>query len=102
MDEFGVLARFEFTAGKEAQAEQFFQNGRLIVTGQPLSTVWFAFRVGPTTYGAFASFASSADREALLASGGPKSASTNSDLFAQPPSFDRVDIVAARHDHGPQ
>ena len=92
----GVLAHFTFKAGSESAAEQFFQNGRIVVDQQPATTVWFAFRLGPTTYGAFAAFASDEDREALLSAGGPKMAQSNSDLFERPPSFERVDIVAAR------
>ena len=92
----GVLAHFHFKPGNESAAEQFFQNGRIVVDQQPPATVWFAFRIGPTTYGAFAAFASDQDREALLSSGGPKLAESNADLFDRPPSFEKVDVVAAR------
>lgn len=92
----GVIARFEFAVGHEAAAQEFFDNGRLVVETQPSTTRWYAFRVGPTTYGAFAVFADEADREALLAAGGPKSARTNAGLFAGPPTFEKVDIVATR------
>jgi hypothetical protein len=92
----GVLARFEFKAGREAAAQEFFDNGRLVVEAQPATTVWYAFRLGTTTYGAFAVFADETDREALLAAGGPKSSRTNADLFERPPTFEKVDIVAAR------
>ncbi len=92
----GVLAQFEFKAGEEAGAREFFDNGRLIVEEQPATTVWYAFRSGPTTYGAFAVFSDEADRDALLSAGGPKSARTNADLFERPPTFEKVEIVAAR------
>ncbi len=92
----GVLARFEFTVAATAAAEEFFENGRLVVEGQPASTRWYAFRLTPTTFGAFAVFASEADRDAILAAGGPTAARTHADLFAQPPSFEMIDIIAAR------
>jgi len=92
----GVVAHFEFKPGHEAEVESFFQDGKLVVDGQPATTLWFAFRLGLTTYGAFAAFANEADRDALLAAGGPKSARTNAHLFERPPSFEKVDIVAAR------
>lgn len=92
----GVLARFEFTVDDEATADQFFQGGQAIVDQQPAATVWFAYRVGPGIYGAFAAFASDEDRQALLSSGGPKLAAANAGLFVRPPSFELVDIVAAR------
>jgi hypothetical protein len=92
----GVLAHFEFMPGNEAFAELFFADGKLLVEDQPATTVWFAFRLGPNEYGAFAAFASEADREALLSSGGPKLAAENRARFSQPPSFEKVDILASR------
>ena len=71
----GVLARFEFKPAHDEDAARFFSEGRTIVENQPETTGWFAFRLGPTTYCAFASFAH---------------------LFATPPTFDMVDIVEAR------
>ena len=67
----GVLARFEFLAGHEEEVGRFFAEGRTIVEGQPASTGWYAARLGPSTYTAFAVFANEADRDALLAAGGP-------------------------------
>jgi hypothetical protein len=92
----GVLARFEFKAGRESEAERFFADGKLVVEDQPVSTQWFAFRLGPTTYGAFAVFANDADRDALLSAGGPKASRVNADLFEWAPSFEKVDLVASR------
>jgi hypothetical protein len=92
----GVLATFEFKAGNEAAVERFFRQGQLVVEGQPETTQWFAYRLGATTYGAFAVFASDEDREALLAAGGPQASRENAELFARAPSFEKVDIVAAR------
>lgn len=66
----GVLARFEFRADDESAAELFFRSGKPIVERQPPATVWFAYRLGPALYGAFAAFASAEDRQALLSPGG--------------------------------
>ncbi|HEX3621534.1 MAG TPA: hypothetical protein VHT97_04385 [Acidimicrobiales bacterium] len=92
----GVLAHFEFKAGHDQAVEDFFRNGRIVVEGQPASTLWYAFRDGPTSYGAFAAFASETDRDALLAAGGPKASAANAGLFERPPTFQKVDIVAGR------
>lgn len=91
-----VLARFDFKPGTEDEAQQFFDNGAVIVAEQPESTRWYAFRFGPSTYGAFAVFDSEDDRDALLASGGPAEARTNAQLFLHAPTFEKVDIVALR------
>ena len=92
-----MLARFEFAPGNDAAVQAFFRTGRAIVDdSQPGSTLWFAYRLGPTSYGAFAAFANDADRQAMLAGGGPKLARENAELFTGPPSFELVDIVADR------
>ncbi len=96
MNVVGVLATFETHPGTDAEVRQFFAEGLSIVEQQPPATKWFAFRIGPTTYGAFATFANEDDRAALLASGGPKSAVTNAHLFAEPPTFDLVDMLEER------
>jgi len=92
----GVLARFELRPGVDDEIKQFFAEGRAIVEQQPNETCWYAFRLGPTTYGAFAAFATEADRAALLAAGGPKLSATAAHLFATPPTFDLIDIVESR------
>ncbi|OLE28295.1 MAG: hypothetical protein AUG44_07730 [Actinobacteria bacterium 13_1_20CM_3_71_11] len=92
----GVLARFEFIAGHEEEISRFFAEGRAIVEGQPVSTGWYAARLGPTTYAAFAVFATEADRDGLLAAGGPVLSKTYGHLFAVPPTFDKADIVEHR------
>jgi hypothetical protein len=91
-----VLATFEFKPGNEVAVERFFRQGQLIVEGQPETTQWFAYRLGATTYGAFAVFANDQDREALLSAGGQRASRESPDLFEHAPSFDKVDIVAAR------
>jgi hypothetical protein len=92
----GVLAQFEFKPGNEEFAEQFFTDGKLLVEHQPATTMWFAFQLAPNEYGAFAAFANEADRDALLAAGGPKLAAENRARFSQPPTFEKVDILATR------
>jgi hypothetical protein len=91
-----VLARFEAKPGNEAHIQRFFDSGLEIVQGQPPTTMWVAFRTGPTTYGAFAAFANEKDRDALLAAGGPKLSSDFAELFVRPPSFEKADVLKAR------
>ena len=74
----------------------FFKEGLPLVEAQPASTVWFAFRVDETTYGAFAGFADEGDRDALLSAGGPQLSQKYRHLFASLPTFDKVDLLEAR------
>lgn len=93
----GVIARFEAKPGTHAQIERFFQNGLSIVEMQPSTTMWFAFRTGPTSYGAFAAFETDADREALLSAGGPKLSAEFANLFVRSPSFEKAEVLEARY-----
>lgn len=92
----GVLASFEAKTGNEAKVERFLEEGLATVRQHQASTIWFAFRLGLTSFGAFAAFASEEEREALLSVGGPVAAQTSSELFAHPPRFQKVDILAAK------
>jgi hypothetical protein len=92
----GVLAKFEFLEGHETEIGRFFSEGRAIVEGQPPTTGWYAARLGPTTYAAFAVFAGDEDRDSLLAAGGPVLSKTYGHLFAAPPTFDKIDIIEHR------
>jgi quinol monooxygenase YgiN len=96
----GALARFEAKPGNEAAVERFFQEGLPIVQQQPASTIWFAFRLESTTFGAFAAFANEEERQALFSIGGPVLAQRNSALFVQPPTFEKVDVLAAKRPRG--
>lgn len=102
MSSVGVLARFEVAEGNEDAIDRFFAHGRAVVDAtQPHTTVWFAYRLGPTTFGAFAAFDNDEDRQALLSAGGPRSAVDNAHLFLAPPTFEQVDIITARQAHQP-
>jgi hypothetical protein len=92
----GVLARFEAKPGSEAEMASFFHEGLPLVQAQPPTTVWFAFRLSDTSYGAFAAFANDQDRDALLAAGGPQLAKKYASVFAAPPTFEKVDLLEAR------
>jgi len=92
----GVLARFEAKPAKEADMDRFFKEGLLIVQQQPTAVAWFAFRLGPTTFGAFAAFPDEEARKSLLSVGGPVVAERHSELFAQSPTFQMVDVIAAK------
>ncbi len=92
----GVLARFEAKPEKEADVERLFNEGVSIVQQQPASTAWYAFRMGRTTFGAFAAFTNEEQREALLAVGGPALAEQRAELFTLRPVFQKVDIIAAK------
>ena len=42
-------------------------NVALLANAEPATTVWFAFRIGPSTFGVFDAFSDDAGRQAYLA-----------------------------------
>jgi quinol monooxygenase YgiN len=92
-----LLVRIEAKPGKEAEVESFLRSGLAIVEGEPATTVWFGIRLGPSTFGIFDAFPDEAGRQAHL-SGRVAAALMEKapDLFAQPPTIEKVDVLAAK------
>lgn len=92
-----LFVRLEAKPGKEADVERFLRNGLLIVQEEPATTVWFAIRMGPTTFGIFDAFPDEAGRQAHLAGRVANALMANaSELFAQPPNIQQMDVLAAK------
>ena len=92
-----LLVKLEAKRGKEAEVESFLRGGLPIVQDEPATTAWFAIRMGPSTFGIFDAFPSEAGRQAHL-SGRVAAAlmAKAGDLLAQPPSIEKVDVLAAK------
>jgi quinol monooxygenase YgiN len=92
-----LLVRLEAKPGKEADVENFLKGGLPIVQEEPATTAWFAIRMGPSTFGIFDAFPDEAGRQAHL-TGRVAAAlmAQSSDLLAQPPSIEQVDVLAAK------
>jgi quinol monooxygenase YgiN len=92
-----LLVRLEAKPGKEAEVEEFLRGGLAIVQQEPATTAWFAIRLGPSSYGIFDAFPDDAGRQAHLA--GRVAAALMekaSDLLAQAPSIEQIDVLAAK------
>ena len=92
-----LLVRLEAKPGKEAEVESFLKSGLAIVEEEPATTAWFAIRMGPSTFGIFDAFPDESGREAHL-NGRVAAAlmAKASDLLAQPPVIEKVDVLAAK------
>jgi len=92
-----LLVRLEAKPGKEADVESFLRGGLSVVQEEPATTVWFAIRLGPSTFGIFDAFPDEAGRQAHL-SGRVAAAlmAKASELLAQPPIIEKVDILAVK------
>lgn len=92
-----LLVRLEAKPGKEKEVEEFLNSGLALVQEEPDTTAWFALRLGPSTFGIFDAFPDESGRQAHL-SGRVAAAlmAKASDLLAQPPAIEKVDVLAAK------
>jgi quinol monooxygenase YgiN len=92
-----LFVRLEAKPGKEAEVADFLRSGLPLVQEEPATTAWFGIQLGPSTFGIFDAFPDEAGRQAHL-SGKVAAAlmAKASDLLAQPPSIERVDVLAAK------
>ena len=92
-----LFVRLEAKPGKEKDVESFLIGGLPLVTEEPATTAWFGLRLGPTTFGIFDAFPDDAGRQAHL-SGKVAAAlmARAGELFAEPPSIEKVDVLAAK------
>ncbi|CAN5782916.1 antibiotic biosynthesis monooxygenase [soil metagenome] len=92
-----LLVRLEAKPGKEADVEAFLNSGLALVEAEPATTAWFAIRFGPSSFGIFDAFPDDAGRQAHLDGHVAAALAEHGDeLFAQPPSFEMVDVLAAK------
>jgi len=93
----GILATLKAKPGKEGEVEQFLKSALPLANQEQATTVWFALRLGPSTFGIFDAFADDTGREAHLS--GQIAAALMSkwkDLLAEPPKIEKIDVLAAK------
>jgi quinol monooxygenase YgiN len=92
-----LLVRLEAKPGKESEVETFLNSGLALVEDEPDTSAWFAIRMGPSTFGIFDAFPDESGRDAHL-NGRVAAAlmAKASDLLAQAPAIEKVDVLAAK------
>ncbi len=92
-----LFVRLKAKAGKEAAVEAFLRSGLPLAQAEPATTAWFALRMGSSTFGIFDAFPDESGRQAHLT--GPIAVALMaqaSDLLAEPPAIEQVDVLAAK------
>lgn len=92
-----LLVRLEAKPGLEEEVERFLRDALPLVQKESATAVWFGIRLGASTFGIFDAFADEAGRQAHL-SGEVAAALMGraSELFAEPPVIENVDILAVK------
>ena len=92
-----LFVRLEARPGKEAEVEQFLRGGLALVQQEPGTSLWFGLRLSATTFGIFDSFPNEAGRQAHLSGEVAKALMAKApELFSQPPSIEKAEILAAK------
>jgi quinol monooxygenase YgiN len=93
----GLFVRLEAKPGKEKAVASFLETGLKLAKEEPTTTVWFALKLGPSTFGVFDAFADETGRQNHL-NGKIASAlmASASELLATPPVIERLDILGAK------
>ena len=92
-----LLARLEAKPGKEAEVASLLTGALALANAEPATTVWFALRLGPSTFGIFDAFPDEEGRKAHLA--GPIAAALMAkapELLARAPTIEPVEVLAAK------
>ena len=93
----GLLIRIEAKPDRVAEVETMLKSAVDHVRKETATVVWFALRLGPTTFGVFDASVDEADRQAHLeANGQALSGPAAAELFAEPPTIEYVDVIAAK------
>ena len=92
-----LWVRLEARPGKESDVEAFLKGGLPLVQEEPDTTAWFGLKLGPSTFGIFDAFPNDAGRQAHLSGKVAAALMANaSALLAQPPSIEKIDVLAAK------
>ncbi|MFI6831891.1 putative quinol monooxygenase [Kribbella sp. NPDC050241] len=93
----GLLIRIEAKSDRVREVEAMLRSALGHVRAETATVVWFALRLGPTTFGVFDASVDEANRQAHLeADGETLQGPAAAELFAGQPSIERVDLIAAQ------
>src|ERR671919_3007576 len=91
-----LLARLEAKPGREDEVANLLTSALPLANAEPATTVWFALKLGRSTFGIFDAFPDEAGRQAHLA--GQIAAALMAkapELLAEPPTIEPVEVLAA-------
>lgn len=92
-----LYVRLDAKPGMESEVEAFLAGALPLVEAEPATTVWFAIRMGPSTFGIFDAFPNDAGRDAHLAGKVAEALMARAgELFRTPPEIEKIDVIAAK------
>ena len=92
-----LFVRLEAKAGKEGDVAKFLEKGLELANQETTTPLWFALRLGPSTFAVFDAFTDEAGRQNHLNGPIAKALMANApELLAAPPVIERVDVLGAK------
>ena len=92
-----LFVRLEAKPGKENEVTAFLKQGLELANQEATTPIWFALRLGPSTFGVFDAFRDEQGRQNHL--NGPIAQALMakaSDLLVSPPTIERMDVLGAK------
>jgi quinol monooxygenase YgiN len=93
----GLFVRLEAKPGREQDVADFLQQGLQLAMQEASTPLWFALRLGPSTFAIFDAFPDESGRQTHL--NGPIAKALMAQaptLLAVPPSIERAEILGAK------
>ena len=92
-----LFARLEAKAGKENEVAKFLETGLALANQEVTTPIWFALRLGPTTFGVFDAFTNESGRQAHLKGPIAKALMAQApELFSKPPLIEQSEVLGAK------
>ena len=93
----GLFVRLEAKPGKEKEVGAFLKQALQMANAEKTTPLWFALRLGRSTFAVFDAFADESGRQAHLNGPIAKALMANApNLFAVPPSIEKTEILGAK------
>ncbi len=92
-----LFVRLEAKPGKEDEVAAFLRQGLQLAQEETTTPLWFALRLGPSTFAIFDAFADETGRQRHL--NGPIASALMaqaSSLLAAPPVIEHLDVLGAK------
>jgi quinol monooxygenase YgiN len=92
-----LFARLEAKAGKENEVAKFLETGLALANQEVTTPIWFALRLGTTTFGVFDAFTNESGRQAHLNGPIAKALMAQApELFSKPPLIEQIEVLGAK------
>jgi quinol monooxygenase YgiN len=94
----GLFVRLEAKPGKEEEVAAFLKQALEMANQEATTQLWFALRLGPSTFAVVDAFADESGRQTHLNGPIAKALIAHApDLLAVPPSIEKTEILGAKH-----